>query len=466
MTERGIGARFAALGGGEAVARLAAFAATVYLARTLGPALFGSIAFATAILLYLTQLADGGVELVGVPLVARARDRVDDVVAPVFAARLWLALALMLLTIAISLLALPRPDGILLAGFALTLPLAAASTRWVHLGLERTGWIGFARTAGETLALALVFVLVHDATSVGYVPLATFAGQALLTVLLIVGLRRLGYRLPVRFDWSAARPTFDRSRHLVAFTLLGLLLFNFDLVFIRLVRGRAESGLYAAAYTLVAFGANLIVAFAHTVMPTLARLDNDLATRDRVFQRSVLQAFALALPAGVGAALIAHQILGLIFGVEFVGGVQAMRILAWYLPLAALREMPVVALIAAGEERALLRVNALTALCNIVLVVATVPTFGLVGAAAATAATEVIRLWLAARAAGRAGYPTIDVRQLWPPMAAALTMAGLILLVRPGSLWTSIPLGALGYGATLLLLMRGNLLRRQPNRAA
>jgi polysaccharide transporter, PST family len=468
MTKRGssIGARFAALGGGEAVARLAAFAATVYLARTLGPPLFGSIALASAILLYLTQLADAGVELVGVPLVARAGAHVDAVVGPVFAARISFAVALMALTIPIALLALPQPDGLLLAGYALTLPLAASSARWIHLGLERTGWIGVARTLGEALTLALVLVLVRNATRVGYVPLATFAGQALLTVLLIVGLRRLGFRLPLRFDWQAARPTFDRSRHLVAFTLLGLVMFNFNLVFIGLVRGRADAGLYSAAYTLVAFGANLIVAFAHTVMPALARLDDDVAERDRLFQRSVLQAFALALPAGVGAALIADQILGTVFGTQFVGGISAMRILAWYLPLAALREMPVVALIAAGEERALLRVNALTALANVALVVALVPALGLVGAAAATAVTEVIRLWLAARAAGRAGYPAIDVRGLWAPVAAAIAMAALVLLVRPGSLWASLLLGALGYGIPFLLILRGTTLRRQPPRAA
>jgi O-antigen/teichoic acid export membrane protein len=450
----GIGARFAALGGGEALARIAAFAATVYLARTLGPSLFGSIAFATAILLYLTQLADGGVELVGVPLVARAQDRVDEVVGPVFAARLWFALGLTIVTMVIALVALPQPDGMLLAGFALTLPLAAASARWVHLGLERTGWIGIARTAGELLTLALIVLLVHDATRVAYVPAATFAGQALLTVLLIVGLRRFGIRLPIRFDWGAAKPTFERSRHLVGFTLLGLLLFNFDLVFIRLVRGREEAGLYSAAYTLVAFGANLIVAFAHTVMPTLARLDNDMRERAAVFQRSLQHAFALALPAGVGAALVADQILSTIFGDRFEGGVTAMRVLAWFLPLAALREMPVVALIAAGQERALLRVNAITAASNVVLVIATVPRFGLLGAAVATVATEVVRLALAARAAGRVGYPAVELRALIAPTAAALAMAALVLLVRPGALWTSVPLGALGYGATLVLLWR------------
>ncbi len=465
MTERGIGARFAALGGGEALARLAAFAATVYLARTLGPALFGSIALATAVLLYLTQLADAGVELVGVPLVARARDRVDEVVAPVFGARLCFALALTALTIPMAVFLLPRPDGMLLATYALTLPLAAASARWVHLGLERTGWIAVARTLGELLTLALVIVLVRDATGLGYVPLATFAGQALITVLLIVSLRRLGLRIPVSLDWQAARPTFERSRHLVAFTLLGLVLFNFNLVLIGVVRGRADAGLYSAAYTLIAFGANLIVAFAHTVMPTLARMDTDLAARDQVFQRSVLQAFAVALPAGVGAALIADQIILTMFGAEFAGAVAALRILAWYLPLAAVRELPVVALIAAGQERALLRVNTSTAIANVALAVIAVPLFGLVGAAGATAVSEMIRLWLAASAAGRAGYPAVALRALLAPGAAAIAMAALMLIVRPTALWTAIPLGALGYGVTLLLVMRGTWARQRKRTA-
>jgi O-antigen/teichoic acid export membrane protein len=463
MAGRGIGALFAALGCGEALARLAAFGATVYLGRTLGPAVFGSIAFATAILLYLTQLADGGVELVGVPLVARASQRVDDIVGPIFAARILFALALTGVTIVLALALLPAPDDMLLALFALTLPLAAASARWVHLGLERTGWIGIARTLGEVVTLLLVVALVSDATQVGFVPLATFAGQAVMTMLLIVGLRPQGWRLPLRLDWSAAKPTFDRSRHLLMFTLLGLLLFNFDLVFIRLVRGRSEAGLYSAAYTLIAFGANLIVAFAHTVMPMLARLDNDREQRNALFQRSVWQAFALALPAGVGASLVADQILLTVFGASFESGVPAMRILAWYLPLAALRELPVVALIAAGDEKALLRINALTVVANVILVVAIVPPYGLIGAAVATAGTEVIRLWLAASAAGRAGYPAVRLRPLWGPMLASAAMAAALLLVRPGVLWMSLPLGALAYGAVFALTQLP-LLRRQPER--
>ncbi|MGQ0537783.1 MAG: oligosaccharide flippase family protein, partial [Gemmatimonadaceae bacterium] len=327
-------------------------------------------------------------------------------------------------------------------------------------GLERTGWVAAARLAGELLALALIVLLLRDASQVYYVPVAVFAGQALLTLLLIAGLRRMGWRIPVRLDWGAARDTFARSRHLVAFTLLGLVLFNFDLLVIRFVRGSADAGFYSAAYTLIAFGANLIVAFAHTVMPALARLDNAGTERTALFQRAMLQAFAVALPAGVGASLIAQQILGTVFGSSYDGGIAALRILALSLPLAALREIPVVALIANGEERSLVRVNAVTALCNAVLVLAAVPLFGLAGAAWATVATEVIRLALAVRSAREAGFAAIAVSRLWQPGVAALAMAALILLVRPSFLWLSVLLGVLGYALALAILTRGGVLRR------
>ncbi|MGQ0643795.1 MAG: hypothetical protein ACT4P6_23850, partial [Gemmatimonadaceae bacterium] len=94
----------------------------------------------------------------------------------------------------------------------------------------------------------------------------------------------------------------------------------------------------------------------------------------------------------------------------------------------------------------------------VLLAIVAGPARGLVGAACPPAATEVSRLWLAARAAGRAGYPAVAVRQLWAPTAAAVIMVALMLLVRPAALWTSVPLGALAYGLGALLLLRRKML--------
>ncbi len=462
MPSRGIGARFLALGGGEVLARLCAFAATVYLARTLSPAMYGIVGVAMGIMLYLNQVADGGIELVGVPLVARARDRVAELAEPVLSVRFVAAAALTALTIALGLTILPQPDGAVIAASSLALLCAALSVRWVHLGLERAGGVAVSRTVGEVVALVGIVALVRGAGDVGMVPLAQFVGAAVTSGILLLTLRRDRIQLNWRWAPGSAAPVFQRSRHLVGFTLLGLLLFNFDLIYLRLRTGPEAAGYYAASYTLIAFAANLIVAFAHTVLPNLTRLEGDAEARGTLFSTVCAQAFALALPVGVGAWYVADQVVVQIFGDAYRPGVVALQWLAWSIPLAALRELPVVALIAAGQERWLLRVNATTAVCNIALVLGAVPAFGLVGAAAATVATEVIRLALAAHFARRAGYPVVPPRRLVRATVASAAMGGALVVAAPNVLWTSIPLGVTVYGAALVLVGGVRLRGRVP----
>ena len=61
--ERTVARNFLALGSGEAVARVVAFAAIVYIARVLGAASYGVIEVAGAIVLYFSRVADAGFDL-------------------------------------------------------------------------------------------------------------------------------------------------------------------------------------------------------------------------------------------------------------------------------------------------------------------------------------------------------------------------------------------------------------------
>jgi O-antigen/teichoic acid export membrane protein len=459
----GIGRRFLALGGGEILARLGSFAATIYLARTLSPDLWGVVGVMMAVMLYLNQLADGGIELVGMPFIARERDRVADAAAPILSLRLALAAGLTALTMLIALVALPSPDRGLLAVASLGMLATALSTRWVHLGLERAGAVAVARTAGEFATLAALLVFVRDTSDVAFVPVALFLGAGLTSALLLAALGRQGISIPWRWSPRTAAPVFRRSRSLLVFTLLGLILFNFDLIFLRVVSGPGSAGLYAAAYTLVAFAANLIVAFAHTLLPTLVRLEHDVGARNATYVTACAQAFALALPIGVGAAYVAPQIVRLVFGDEYAGAAAALSWLALSIPLAALRELPVIGLLAAHREDRLLRVNAITVVANVVLVVAVVPRYGLIGAAICTVATEVLRLLLAVAYAAQNGLPVVSPVRLLRPVLAAAAMGAGLLLVRPTSLWSAVPLGAASFGGALALLGGVRFVRGVPS---
>ncbi|MEP7324700.1 MAG: oligosaccharide flippase family protein, partial [Gemmatimonadota bacterium] len=75
-SDKTVGRNFLALGAGEAAARLVAFGATIYLARTLGPGSYGVIGLALAVTLYFTYLADCGIETLGVREIAADPSRV------------------------------------------------------------------------------------------------------------------------------------------------------------------------------------------------------------------------------------------------------------------------------------------------------------------------------------------------------------------------------------------------------
>jgi O-antigen/teichoic acid export membrane protein len=450
-TER-VAKSFAALGAGEVAARLIAFGATLLVARRLGPAAYGVVGVASGIMLYLSQVADSGVELVGVPAVAQTPADAGLIGSATLTYRVAWGACIAFVVTAIGLTILPQPDGAVLAEYALSLPLTAASTRWIYLGLQRPLGVAVARVVGELVALAIVAALVHSTGDIAIVPIAAFVSLALSSLWMLGGLPRLGVRLTVRREWDRCKPLFAKGRHLVTFTLLGLVLFNFDLIFLRFVRGATEAGIYAAAYTFISFASNIIVAYSHSVLPALSSADVAPSDRERVCADAMAQAFAVALPVGVGATLVAGPLIGLVFGDQYRAGAVALQWLALSLPVAALREVTVVGLIASSGERALVRVNAATAVANIVLNVLLVPRYGILGAAIATFFTEFLRLALAHRFAGAHGFRGPAWRRYLKPAAAGAAMWLALRFIETGNLFALIGLGVLVYGGALVLL--------------
>ena len=442
---------FAGLAAGEAIARGIAFIASLVVARRLGPAMYGVIGVASGILLYLNQVADGGIELSGVPAVARTREGVSGLVSSTLTVRVVIALALTVIVVLVGSSAFPQPDGSILALYALGLVFVAAGTRWVFVGLQRTTWVGGARIAGELVALAIVLVAVRDVGNVAAVPIAAVIGAALTAFAMLIGLRSIGVRVVPRFAWATSRPLFERGPHLVGFTLLGLVLFNADLIYLRFISGQASAGYYSAAYTFIAFAANLSVAWAHSVMPSLARIEKTDARRNAVFETALLLAYVVALPVAVGGMLTARPLMELVFGSAFLPAVAALVWLLPAVPIAAVREIAVVGLIGSpGGERKLIRINAICAIFNIAILLPVVPRYGMVGAAAVTVLTEILRLFLAYRFAAQEGFSTPELSRFVKPTLAAAAMVPALVFATDFPFMLLLVTGGAVYALTLV----------------
>ncbi len=438
---------FAALASGEVAARFIAFGTTIYLARTLGAGGYGIIGFAAAVMLYLSRIADFGMEFFGLGIreIADDHSRTETLAPSLVVVRLILAGALVLALAGITPF-LPRPDGTILLLYGLTLLAVGGGTRWIHVGLQRTRLVVAARAAGEATVLLLVLALVHGRGDLARVPLAQFAGDSLAALVLLASLRAWGYALPVHLDWRRVRPILERALPLVGSALLGLVIYNSDLILLRVFRDATSVGYYAAGYLLVSFLLNIGVAYSQSLTPALTRTRE----RDGLYHASALQVALLTMPVAVGASFLARPIVTSVFGAAYAPAGTALGILIWSIPLSLGREVATSALVVGGGQRRILRLTAAAAVFNLALNLAIIPRWGLQGAALATVITEAARALASLVEARAVGFALPSPRLFWRPTAAAALM-GALLLALPGlHVWIAVPAGMAVYAAALL----------------
>jgi O-antigen/teichoic acid export membrane protein len=429
-----------------------AFGAGIWVARELGAEMFGVMAFAQAVVLYFTHLAACGVDLTGIRDVADDPSRVRTHAPSILAFRTLISIGLLVVLVAGALAALPLLDGIVLALYAFTLLGHGPNPKFALMGLGRPMPVALARTAGEVLYVALVVAFVRHRSDLVYVPWAQALGDVLAVLLMLLALRRAGYAMPVEIDWPAVRPLFRRSFPLVLNILLGLVIFNSDLLALRYFRDSTTVGLYSASYQLISFLINMAWAYSYSLLPSLTQARAESGERSALYQTSLAQSFAVALPIAVGGGVLSSELIALVFGSGYAPSGAPLAILIASIPFMVHKDVAMVAMIVSGRESVVLRMTAIAVAFNLVAIVLVIPRWGMLGAAAATLATEVLRAVLAAGYVRRDGFEFADVRRLWKSSAAAVAMAGSLVFVQEQPVWITVPLGAAVYAIAMLAL--------------
>jgi len=358
---------FITLGSGEAASRIIAFGAYVYLARILGAEGYGIIAFAAGVTLYLAKIADFAIEAVGTSEIAKDPGSISTLGAAMLGARLALAIGLAALSTVFVQVTVPEPDRTVLSLYFLTLIPVAASTKWVHMGLQNALPIGIMRIVGESVFAMLVVILVKETSDLWIVPLALLAGEGLTNAALFAKLHFDGYRLRPRWDLSTALPVFRRAAPLMGQILMGLLLYNMDLLFLRFLRDAETVGYYAAAYMLISFLANIGMVYGMSILPALARQGVFSGGERNLYHAATAEVFAVTLPIAVGGTFVAHGVITTTFGEGYSQSVLVLQILVWVIPTAVLRNVPWAALIARNNTGLLFRATTMAVVANAIL---------------------------------------------------------------------------------------------------
>jgi len=452
QSNRSVVRNFLALGSGEALSRIIAFGATIYIARVLGADGYGVIAFAVGVNLYLSKIADFAIEWVGSKEIAAHRDSLKQLTSALMGARLALAVVLTASSVLVVHFLMPDPERYVLELYFLTMIPIAASTKWVHMGLEDARPVGLARVLGESLGLAIVLLVMSRTAGLWVPPVAQIASESLVALLLFYVLKQRGYHFGLAWDLETALPVFRAAFPLLVHIMLGLFIYNSDLIFLRLFRNSEQVGLYAAAYTLISFLSNLGMSYGMSLLPTLTRQGSGTVEEKALYHTALAQVFAISFPVSVGGCLLASDIIALSFGDQYTGSVLALQVLIWSIPLSIFRYVPWAALIGRERQDLLMKAIFYGALANIVLNCLLIPFYGMLGAALATVITECLVGIVMLRYAANEALPFVPYRRLWRPAVAGLFMGAVLLAVGGRGLPVGLLAGVAAYALALAVL--------------
>jgi O-antigen/teichoic acid export membrane protein len=460
-TVRGMAWAYGAYVGGRALVLVA----TAILAHLLSPRDFGVIALASTFMLFLEAVKDFGL---GQALIVSSDEEAAARSQTVFGWSVLIGLVLTGLTAAASPLAakffhesqlravLPviGTNFLLRALGATHLALARRQLNYRVKTISEIAEVSVRGVVSITLALsgAGVWSLV-----IGFV-----AGAATSTIALWI---QVPYRPRARLTRAYIRDLAGFGGLLTIIDIGAVLVYNLDYVFIGRVLGASALGLYTIGFRMPELVIlNLANVAGDVLFPAYTALGR--ARMVEGFLVALRYTVMLTLPLTIGIVLLAKPIILVLFGHQWVGSIDVMRVIAVY-AFAIAMVIPSGTVFKATKQAWISVVFTSIGLVVLVSLLLTFTHLGIVAVALCTCGMQVVstpisglivsrRFDVPLRTIGRAILPAFVAGAV---MAAAL--APVVLLIEPEvpALIVGIAAGALGYLAGLWLVARKDVRR-------
>ena len=434
------------LAAAEITARIVAFGTAAYLARRLGPELFGVFGFAAALCGYFGVVVGGGLSDVGGREAAQRPHAAARIYRSVLAVRIPFALAA-LASMLLFALWVPRPTAhkLIIAVSGLSLIAMAVEPLWVFRALQRHWAAAVGLVASQVVVLIAVLLLVTAPEHAFRVPLLQTGADLAVAASLVWLLSR---SMSPRENIPGGTTLLRESLPLLFGRGMRAVIVSFDVVLLGFIAGAVDLGIYSAVYRLHFFVLALVTALQGTYLPLLARAatqDGDVVKRTT--EEALSTAALVGAPVVAGGIVIAGPLLGFLFGPPYDQGARALQWLLISLALVFVHGLLHNVYVVTGRSHLQARWFALGAAVNVAANLWLIPRYGIAGAAGATALAEAI---IAGGAVFVSRITTPDaVARAWAgPVAAALPMAAIVWWARDVlPVLASCALGAVLYAA-------------------
>jgi O-antigen/teichoic acid export membrane protein len=301
-----------------------------YVARVLGPEMFGKVAFATSFVGYFLLLACLGIPIYGNREIARARSGGKKAVSGIFSELFLLnacstVAACLLFLIPLFWVDRLRAEPVLFLVTGCAILINVFSVDWLFQGMEKYGNVALRSFLFKLLGLVFLFLSVRAKSdylwyaTVGVVVTggANISGFIMSRKLADLTFSKVNLRVHLR-------PTFL----LLGASLTVCIYIYLDSVVLGFLAGNTAVGLYTAASKVVRTAVVLVTSLSVVLIPRVSfYLKNNLLEEHKnITQKSVQFILLVATPLSVALFCLAPCIVSLIAGAQFAGAATAIRI--------------------------------------------------------------------------------------------------------------------------------------------
>lgn len=318
-------------------------------------------------------------------------------------------------------------------------------------GLNRMELDSLTRVVEGLTGLVFVVVLLRALGSVMSAALA-LALAALLTLACSAWLVKRVVQGPYSFDRCMATKLVRAAVPVGVASSIQLLYWKLDTLLLSLLMPVGDVGLFSAAFNTVMLSYGVSLAIISALFPTLSILAlRDIHRFRQAVDDGLRYVLLVSLPAGALMAVLASQIVTLLYGAAFIESAGAVAVLGLMIPLMFVRVFLWGALLATGKQNLLVP----TVLAGLVVMLALcfllIPELGIIGAAIADVGSEAcIALLLGWFLWRQVGSIRIIRAAASPLFSTTILVACLWLLRSHLDWWLLVPLATAGYCATLL----------------
>ncbi|MEJ2628704.1 MAG: oligosaccharide flippase family protein [bacterium] len=317
---------------GDAASRLLGLAAISYLARILGPSDFGIISIGLAALAYVLVIGNSGLKILGTRKVAGEQESIEVLTPRIILTQLLLSAAAFGIGTGINYFFIDESDifRVTLVYLLGVFPTAFL-LEWFFQGRQKLGIMAAGKIIGMIFYLGMVLILVKSSRDLIWVAWAWIIGIGANSIFLWIVFKAKYYSSSFQKKQLKIISLLREALPLGAATIIAQLTTQFPPLYLGLVAGTSQVGLFSAAFKVIVFLLILDRTFYAIFFPLISRCFHKFPEKLEENVNLVLRiTTVLVLIVGLYAVVSGEFIIRGIFGVSFLGAVPIFQVLVGY----------------------------------------------------------------------------------------------------------------------------------------